>query len=54
MATSALSRALSGDVAWSFRHSWSARISALALVVLFAAALLAPMLANQNPYDIGS
>lgn len=53
MATSALSRALSGDVAWSFRHSWSARISALALVVLFAAALLAPMLANQNPYDIG-
>ena len=53
MATSALSRALSGDVAWSFRHSWSARISALALVILFAAALLAPMLANQNPYDIG-
>jgi peptide/nickel transport system permease protein len=54
MATSALSRALSGDVAWSFRHSWSARISALALVVLFAAALFAPWLANQNPHDIGA
>jgi peptide/nickel transport system permease protein len=54
MATSALSRALSGDVAWSFRHSWSARISALALLFLFAAALFAPWLANQNPYDIGA
>jgi peptide/nickel transport system permease protein len=54
MATSALSRALSGDVAWSFRHSWSARISALALLILFAAALFAPWLANQNPYDIGA
>lgn len=53
MATSALSRALSGDVAWSFRRSWSARISALALLILFAAALFAPWLANQNPYDIG-
>lgn len=53
MATSALSRALSGDVAWSFRHSWSARLSAVALVILFAAAIFAPLLANQNPYDIG-
>ncbi|MFN3293652.1 MAG: ABC transporter permease, partial [Gemmobacter sp.] len=53
MATSTLSRALSGDVAWSFRRSWSARISALVLIVLFAAAILAPLLANQNPYDIG-
>lgn len=53
MATSALSRAISGDVAWSFRHSWSARISAFALVILFAAAILAPWLASQNPYDIG-
>ncbi|MDP2086039.1 MAG: ABC transporter permease [Gemmobacter sp.] len=53
MATSVLSRALSGDVAWSFRHSWSARLSALALVILFAAAIFAPLLANQNPYDIG-
>lgn len=48
----ALSRAWSGDIAWSFRHSWTARISALLLGVLFLAALLAPLLATQNPYDI--
>tara|TARA_R110002020_G_scaffold34066_26_gene103761 strand:+ start:32146 stop:33063 length:918 start_codon:yes stop_codon:yes gene_type:complete len=52
MSSSSLSRALDSDIAWSFRTSWSARISSLSLFVLFAAALLAPLLATQNPYDI--
>lgn len=47
-----LSHAWNSDLAWMFRRSWTARISGLLLVVLFAAAALAPWLATQNPYDI--
>src|SRR5690606_30155228 len=50
---SALSRFWNGDVMWSFRRSWMARISAVTLLVLFGAAIFAPQLATQNPYDIG-
>lgn len=52
MTSSSLSRAFNSDIAWSFRTSWSARISSLILLVLFAAALFAPLLATQNPHDI--
>ena len=52
MADTALSRALDSDLVWSFRKSLTARISALVLLILFAAAALAPWLATQNPYDI--
>lgn len=52
MTTNTLSRIFESDVAWSFRQSWTARISSLLLVVLFALALFAPLLATQNPYDI--
>jgi len=51
-AATALGRALESDVVWSFRNSWSARISAVLIVLLFTAAAFAPLLATQNPYDI--
>lgn len=50
--TSTFARAYNSDLAWSFRRSWAARISGLLIVLLFAAALFAPWLATQNPYDI--
>ncbi len=52
MTTSTLSRMFDSDIGWSFRQSWTARISTLILIALFAAALFAPFLATQNPYDI--
>ena len=52
MTTSTLSRMFDSDIGWSFRQSWTARISTLILIALFAAALFAPILATQNPYDI--
>ncbi|QYK41337.1 MAG: ABC transporter permease [Paracoccaceae bacterium] len=51
-ALSPLARVWASDVGWSFRRSWTARISAVLIVILFAAAALAPLLATQNPYDI--
>ncbi|WP_322867454.1 ABC transporter permease [Aquicoccus sp. G2-2] len=47
-----LERAWNSDLAWSFRQSRIARISAIVLLLLFAAAIFAPYLATQNPYDI--
>lgn len=52
MTDTPLSRMLSSDLFWSFRKSFTAKVSALVLVILFAAAALAPWLATQNPYDI--
>jgi peptide/nickel transport system permease protein len=46
-----LARAWDGDVAWSFRHSPVAMISAFVALVLILAAILAPALAPQNPFD---
>jgi GTP cyclohydrolase II len=43
---------LDSDLVWSFRKSLTAKVSALVLAILFAAAALAPWLATQNPYDI--
>jgi peptide/nickel transport system permease protein len=40
------------DIGWSFRKTPSAWISALVLVVLVATALLAPLIAPQNPHDL--
>ena len=52
MTDTPLARMLSSDLFWSFRKSLTAKVSALVLVILFAAAALAPWLATQNPYDI--
>lgn len=52
MADTTLSRALDSDLFWSFRNSWTARLSSLVLISLFLAAALAPVLATQDPYDI--
>ncbi|HEY8382183.1 MAG TPA: ABC transporter permease [Microvirga sp.] len=46
-----LARAWDGDIAWSFRHSPVAMISAGVALFLILAALLAPVLAPQNPFD---
>ena len=43
---------LDTEVGWSFRNTPSAWISALVLVVLVAAAFLAPVIAPQNPHDL--
>ena len=47
----ALARAWDSDVVWSFRHSPVAILSALVALVLILAALLAPVIAPQNPFD---
>lgn len=41
-----------GDVAWSFRHSPVAVVSAIVLAVCVVAAVFAPWLAPTNPYDL--
>jgi peptide/nickel transport system permease protein len=43
-----------GDVMWSFRHSPVAVVSFLLLVVCVGGAVLAPMLAPHNPFDLGT
>jgi peptide/nickel transport system permease protein len=40
------------DLAWSFRHSPVALLSAAVLVVVLGAALLAPWVAPHNPFDL--
>ena len=42
------------DVAYSFVKTPAAWISALVLVVLVAAAVLAPVLSTMNPFDLGA
>ena len=43
-----------GDLAWSFRHSPTAVVSALVALICVAAALGAPLLAPYNPFDLAS
>jgi peptide/nickel transport system permease protein len=40
------------DIGHSFRRSWTARLSLTAIVLIAAAAFLAPWITPQNPYDI--
>ena len=47
----ALSRAWDSDFLWSFRRSPVAIVSALVAVTLILAAVLAPAIAPQNPFD---
>ena len=49
-----LTRAWDSDVAWSFRHSPIAVVSAAVLLVLLVAALFCPWLAPSNPFDLAS
>jgi peptide/nickel transport system permease protein len=48
---SMLARAWDSDLAWSFRHSPVAMASTVVALVMIAAALLAPVLAPQNPFN---
>lgn len=48
---SLIKRIRNSDLYWSFSHSKSAKISALILAVLILAAVFAPLIAPQNPYD---
>jgi peptide/nickel transport system permease protein len=50
-APSLLVRAWDSDLAWSFRHSPVAMISAFVALLMITAALLAPWLAPQNPFN---
>lgn len=47
-----LARFLASDIGWSFRRTPAAWLSALVLVLLIATALLAPVIAPQNPHDL--
>ncbi|WP_410492164.1 ABC transporter permease [Bosea sp. 685] len=47
-----LRRFLDSDIGWSFRRTPAAWLSAIVLVLLIATALLAPLIAVQNPYDL--
>ena len=49
-----LARAWDSDVAWSFRHSPIAVVSAAVLLVLLVAALFCPWLPPSNPFDLAS
>jgi peptide/nickel transport system permease protein len=48
---SLIKRIRNSDLYWSFSHSRSAKISALILAILILAAIFAPLIAPQNPYD---
>lgn len=48
---SLIKRIRNSDIYWSFSHSRSAKISALILAILILAAIFAPLIAPQNPYD---
>jgi len=45
-------RAWDSDVAWSFRHSPVAVVSAIVFVLLLGGAVLAPWVAPHNPFDL--
>ncbi len=49
-----LHRAWDSDIAYSFRQSPITMVAALVVVLIFAGALLAPLLAPQNPFDPAS
>ncbi|SIT13497.1 peptide/nickel transport system permease protein [Roseivivax lentus] len=48
---SRIKRAWESDLAWSFRHTPVAMISAFVVTLLVLAALLAPLIAPHNPFD---
>ena len=48
---SLLTRIRKSDLWWAFTHSVSARAAAILLLVLLGSAVLAPLIAPQNPYD---
>jgi peptide/nickel transport system permease protein len=48
---SRIARIWDGDLAWSFRHSPVAMASALVALMMIAAALLAPLIAPQDPFN---
>jgi peptide/nickel transport system permease protein len=47
-----LKKAFDSDMGWSFRRSPIAWLSVLVIIVLFASAFAAPLIAPQNPYDL--
>src|SRR5208282_720365 len=49
-----LARWWDGDLAYAFRHSPVAVLSALVLLVCLAAALFAPWIAPHNPFDLAT
>src|SRR5262249_50696348 len=42
------------DLFWSFRHSPVTVIAAIVVIVIICAAILAPLIAPQDPYDLAS
>jgi peptide/nickel transport system permease protein len=48
---SLLARAWDSDIVWNFRHSPVAMASAFVAVVMILAAVFAPFIAPQNPFD---
>ena len=44
--------AWNGDIAWSFRHSPVAIVSAIVLAICLVAAVFAPWVAPHNPFDL--
>jgi peptide/nickel transport system permease protein len=53
-APSRLARWWDGDIAWSFRHSPVAVVSAIVLAICVASALFAPWVAPHNPFDLAT
>ena len=53
-APSRLARWWGGDIAWSFRHSPVAIVSAFALAVCVLSAVFAPWVAPHNPFDLAT
>ncbi len=51
-ALNGLHRFLSSDLVWNFRRSPVAIISLIVLFVIVSSAILAPLIAPQNPYDL--
>lgn len=47
-----IARWLDSDIGWSFRTTPAAWISVIVLIGLVVTALLAPLIAPQNPYDL--
>jgi len=52
--TQSLARAWDSDLAWRFRHSPVAMVSAFVTAILLFSALFAPLLAVSNPFDPAS
>ena len=51
---SVLSRVWDSDIAWSFRHSPIAVVSAVVLLILLVGAMFCTLLAPSNPFDLAS